>query len=625
MTQVHYIVLIVILLLLAVCKVGITGPQAQAGTIVIDKVETDKVTYRSLNPEVTIKSNIKNASMSKRKVIVEFAVLEPITFKKLASDETNIELPPKIFRNIQATLTCNVEKMTGLLARVLVKDSKDNVLGKAMRPFDVTDDLRRNFRYAGGACYSVFEPLDNTIESCAGKYENNTFTPKEEVELVYDSFHNCAHGFTMEYRGHFTPWEESGDNWPLSLYGKKHSIMHLQRLKDLNEKMQEYGILSEVWMTIARFRKEYMEPSHPWIKRDVDGQPVIKRYDSYEMNRDLNVCRQLTPDQEQMMACYSHGAVNWIDYLVREYVILGKHIGFKCMWADNHATRTDEFIPMINMVEKELGYDIFIKSNCNERIGKDGITDNFWIETKIENEMTDQIKTMLRVLSTKRDDGVTLTWTNSHAGGPKEPYGKNNGSPKLINNDPNMTHMYRQYLFESISLHPDLVHVQNTPRDFTERYAIHKDAFREHCKTWGFQTLYTQMFNSPDIDTVLDSSVIVQIKGNKVSYDDTPEADSIHIRMASRPLLGQTIIHLFNYLGTETTNLIKRPSPRKHDSVTITVKLKDAEGKPVESVCAVSPDSEQYDDVYKPRIEMNKETLECGVPIDTYTLIVIQQ
>lgn len=242
----------------------------------------------------------------------------------------------------------------------------------------------------------------------------------------------------------------------------------------------------------------------------------------------------------------------------------------------------------------------------------------------MKNKMTDQLQKIADTLAIERDNGVTLTWTNAHAGGPKEPYGKDNISPNIINNDPDMIHMYRQYLFEGISLHPDLVHAQNTPQNFTEKFAVHEKAFKKHCKTWGFQTLYIHLFNSPDISVVPDSSKFIQLKGIKASYDNIPEANTVHIRMTKRPLLGQTIIHLFNYLRTETTNLIKRPRPQKQEQVVLKVKMTGLQINGI-TVYAVSPDYEEYDYVYKPQIKLDKEFINFGVSVDTYTLITIQQ
>ncbi|MCD4831141.1 MAG: hypothetical protein K8R02_04950 [Anaerohalosphaeraceae bacterium] len=620
-------------------------PSLHGKIVFVKQLRIDKVTYQSLKSTVKLKAILQNPTVVAQEVNLEFRIEEPLTSRVLKSEKAKIALKPKIIGNATAELSITVPQMTGLLAAVIVTDTEGNILDKGMRPFDVTDNIRRNFRYAGAAFDSTrkFNPnIDDVVRDHLAKRSDSTMTffpefakksyftqkavaitPRDEAELVYQAFHNCALAFLPDFRGHFTPWEEWGNSWPQSMYGITFATAYLDRLVNLNKALRNRGIMPEIWITIECFHHEYMDSRHPWIQRDTNGTPIVKHYNSYEMDRNLSVNHPLSPEEEAMMASYSHGAVNWIDYLVKEYVMVSKLIGCRSFWADNRASEEKGFITMMERINKELGYRMFIKSNFNERICKDGVTDTFWVETRIKNDMAEQMATMREVLGRERDPGVTITWANDGNGGPKQPYSDDRNSPKIVNNDPNMTHMYRQYLLESIAMDPNLIDVQNTPRNFTYRYGVFTEAFREHCRTWGFQTLYTHFFNSPDIELVNDSAKIVSITNCPASFDDALKAGTIHIRVTKRPAMKQTIIHLFNYVGTEATNLIKRPHPTKQEAVNVKFKLTNQTTIPV--IYAVSPDNEKYDEVAKPLAKLNADTVEFDVSVDTYTLVVIQQ
>ena len=581
-------------------------------TISVRELRTDKVTYRSLNPEVQLTAIIKNPTFVTQELYLEFRIEEPLTKKLIVSKKAELSLPSKVADSAAVLVKVNVPQMTGLLARVIVTDKKGEILDVGIRPFDVTDDMRRNFRFAGAAIFSLYARI-KPQDIYRPEKGVRILHPEEEAELVYKSFQNSALTVGKEFRGQFTSWEEIGD------------LSGLRRQIALSKAMRERGIMPEMWVTTRRYASDYMDSRHPWINQK-DGSPDYhESWKAFRMNQDISFCHPLSPEEEKMMGSYSHGSVNWIGYLTNEYIIANKHIGCQSFWADNESTKFDAFIPMMEKVNKALGYKMFIKSNHNDKVKDDGITDVFWVEppSGIENDMVRQIAQMRKILNRKRTQKSTVMWTNNHDGGPKLPYSDDYLSPEIINNDPTMTHMYRQYLFESIAMDPDLVHCQNTPRRFTFRFLHHTKAFKKHCKTWGFQTLYEHLLNSPDIVVVQNSAKIVSVDGLEATYDNELQAGKLHIRVTKRPELNQTIIHVFNYIGTDITNLIKRPRPTKQEAVKVKVKLCDAAKST--KVYAVSPDNDKYDAVIIPEFSCVKGTIKFVVPVDTYTLIVIQQ
>ena len=587
---------------------------ADGDSVFVKQLRTDKVTYRSLNPEVKLTAIVKNPTFVTQELYLEFRIEEPLTKKLIASKKAELSLPSKVADSAAVLVKVNVPQMTGLLAKVIVTDKNGDVLDVGMRPFDVTDDMRRNFRYAGATFFTARIP--NRM--------NPLFSPEDEAELVYQGFQNCANGFTREYRGHCTPWEEHGNSWRFGIYGKMEARAFDNRTKELCQAMIDRGIMPEMWMSIRRHDSDFMDIHHPWIKRDKNSKADFhKSWSAYRMNMDPSFHHPLSPEEEKMMGSYSHGAVNWIDYLTKEYILACKRYGINCFWADNESTKyKDSYRPFIEKVNKELGYKMFIKSNHNDRVRDDGLTDVFWIETAapLEDGLDEQLEKIRLVMKRKRTEGSTVMWTNPHGGGPKLPYSDDYLSPKIIHNDPAMTHMYRQYLFESIVMDPDLINIQNTPRLWSERFAEHTEAFKKHCKTWGFQTLYEHLFNSPDIVVVQDSAKIVSVDGAEATYDNDLQVDKLHVRVTKRPEMNQTLIHIFNYIGTDITNILKRPRPAKQEAVKLKVRLADAT-----KVYAVSPDNDKYDAVIIPEINSVEDTIEFAVPVDTYTLVVVQQ
>jgi hypothetical protein len=581
-------------------------------SISVIEMRTDKVSYRSLSPQVQLTAVVKNPTFVTQNLDLEFRIEEPLTNKLIVRKKADITLPPKIVDSASVSLNVNVPQMTGLLAKVIVTDKNGGVLDMGMRPFDVTDDMRRNFRFAGAAIYSLSTKI-NPKDCFRPENGIKILHPEEEAELVYKSFQNSAVTVARTFRGEFTEWMESGD------------VSRLRRRIALSEAMRQRGIMPEMWMTTRRYASDYMDSRHPWIRRLEDGSPDFHAsWRAFRMNHDIAFHHPLSPEEERMMASYSHGAVNWIDYLANEYILANKQIGCQSFWADNYSTAVKSFIPMIEKINKALGYKMFIKSNHNDKIEDDGITDVYWVEPPkdIENDMAKQFSQMREVLKRKRTRESTVMWANTHNGGPTLPYSDNDLSAEIVNNDPTMTHMYRQYLFESISMDPNLVHIQNTPRRFTFRYLYHTEAFEKHCKTWGFETLYIHLFNSPDIVVARDSSAIVSVDGLGVTYDSELQAGKLHVRVTNRPELNQTMIHIFNYIGTDITNLIKRPRPTRQEAVKLKVKLCD-ESKSTK-VYAVSPDNDEYGTVIMPETSRIEDSIEFAVPVDTYTLVVIQ-
>jgi hypothetical protein len=130
------------------------------------------------------------------------------------------------------------------------------------------------------------------------------------------------------------------------------------------------------------------------------------------------------------------------------------------------------------------------------------------------------------------------------------------------------------------------------------------------------------LFNSPDIVVARDSSEIVAVDGLGVTYDNELQAGKLHVRVTERPEINQTMIHVFNYIGSDITNLIKRPRPARQEAVKLKVKLHD--GSESTKVYAVSPDNDEYDTILMPETSRVEDSMEFSVPVETYTLVVIQ-
>ncbi|HOE96580.1 MAG TPA: hypothetical protein PLS90_10135 [Candidatus Sumerlaeota bacterium] len=603
------------------------SPLVAAAPPRIEHFDVDKVTYLSLSPEVECRLTLGGAPPPG--LAAEFRIHDLARGVVLAS--AAVPLDGVSTRTVAASLPVRVSQMTGLLAEARLIEPRGGVAVDAAEcPFDVTDDLRTNFRYAGetyGGVSRALEPRpigEGTPDDFWKGIPVGT-PPQVQLDRLRACFQNVAEVSVEEGRGHYTCWEEgSRQFWNKSAYHtmdiwefSHERILHLYREGDRR------GIYMLPWTDGKGARKEYFDEGFPWID---PWNPNGYYPGNWLMNLDPKFHRPLTPEELKLAHIDLHGTESWIDFVVEELVRMTDHYRPRIIWWDNSyggehieytlsklrarwANEQPERTPPLLMINGNAGYH----------------SDIYWIEHDLPARMDGYLWLMRQLIKDRPAvaEGSATIFSGQHH--PAAASGQQAGisDPKNIYNDAATTFMFRQLLFECLASDPRIVGQQQWPRNALEwRIGQFPEAFADHARTWGFQTLFAHVYNARDVRPYA-LAASVEALGAPATREDAVEDGKLHL-VARAPLSDpdRIYLHVFNYLGTTIDVLARRPRPARAD---VTLRL-DVPGFAGEyRVRAFSPDFARYGDCVAPATVAEANHLQFDVPVETYTLVIIDR
>jgi hypothetical protein len=604
---------------------------AEEPAVMID-FQVDKVTYLTFTPDVV--ATVEFELSAARTVVVEYAVRELTRGSTIASGREELPAQAGSIRH-EMTLPLRVDRMLGLLATVQVVDAPTGaVLARAERPFDVTNDLRTNFRYAGetyGAVSCALEPIpigegQTDMDFWSGVPVGTL--PEDEIRALRSCFINAAQVSVEEGRGHFTCWEASEGNrriWTKSAYLSKDVWeFSLDRMMQLYKDGPENGIHILPWTSGKGTRQEYFDREFPWI----DPYDPFNFYPGcYLMNLDPEFHRPLTEEEKKMAHVDLHGAESWLEYVAEELYMITEFYNFQVMWWDNSfgtthipftlnmlrnmwADRRPDVAPPTLMINGDAGFH----------------SDVYWMEHNLPPAMDAYLALLRQVIKDRPmvDNGPATVfsgqWHPMLRSGQREAI----TDPRNIYNDLETTFMFRQLLFECIAADARLVGQQQWPRNALEwRILNFPEAFADHAKSWGFQTMFSHVYNARDVRPYPAAGEIA-VTGIPFTLEENVADNALHL-VARAPLSQPDTIylHVFNYTGSTMQILDRRERPAKLDAVEITMPLpgfaRDFQ------VQVFSPDFVQYGDVLEPETQCTGQQVTFEVPVDLYTLVVLRK
>lgn len=593
--------------------------------------DVEKVTYLTLAPDVTVTLRLNNPSKQTAACAVEFEIVDLADDRVLAEFRETADLVPGL-NNQTATLPLRLSRMSGLLARARIRDAAGQLTGRASRPFDVTSDIRTNFRYAGETyAQTIAKPKPIPLRG-DGADDLNFWDPipigvgpEEMLDEFHACFQNVAQVSIEEGRGHTTSWEDGRTTWTKSAYWMKDIFLFsLPHMEHLYREGPRRGIYMMPWCEHKGARQEYFAKDFPWIYH-----PAPESYypGCWQMNLDPEYRHKLTPEDERMARFNLHGAESWLEYAAEEIDLVVEKFETRLIWWDNsyggahipytldmlrdmHADRRPATPPPAVMVNGEAGYH----------------SDIYWIEWGMPERMQDYVRLMHNIVAERpqvKNGPATISFGQVHPGsrtGQQEAI----TDPANVYNDPRYTHIYRQLLFECVASEARLVYQQQWPRNCLEWRIKHfRDTFRDHAKTWGFLTMFEHVFNSRDV-APYPLAESVRVTDVPAAYGDEIEDGKVHV-VARSPISQPDVIylHVFNYTGTTADTSKARPRPTPLDKVTIRM---DTPGFARDyTVRAFSPDFAEYDDAVTPERTHQSNHLEFSVPVDTYTLVIVKR
>lgn len=599
---------------------------------VIESFQTDKVTYLTLSPDVQLSLAIQCPASASGEFIFEADIVDMAMNHVLAAGSKTQKLLEGS-NHVTGSIQLHLSQMTGLLAQVRVIDpNSGETLARAERPFDVTSDIRTNFRYAGETyAQTIAKPKPIPMRG-DGADDLNFWDPipigvgpQEMLDEFYNHFQNVAQVSIEEGRGHTTSWEDGRTTWTKSAYWMKDIFLFsLPRMEYLYDEGPRRGIYMMPWCEHKGARQEYFAKDFPWIYHP---NPESYYPGCWQMNLDPEYRHPLTPDEKKMARFNLHGAESWLEYAAEEIDLVVDKFDTRLIWWDNsyggahipytldmlrnmHADRRPNVPPPTVMVNGEAGYH----------------SDIYWIEWGMPERMQDYVRLMHNLVAERpqvKNGPATISFGQVHPGS-KTGQQEAITDPANVYNDPRYTHIYRQLLFECVASEAKLVYQQQWPRNCLEWRIKHfPETFREHAKTWGFLTMLAHVYNSRDVAPypLTDSVRAVNVPA---AYSDDIEDGKIHIVARSPVSQPETIyLHIFNYTGTTADTSKARPAPEPLDSVTIRM---DTPGFARDyTVRALSPDFENYSDTVEPERTHESNHLEFSVPVNTYTLVIVKR
>jgi len=606
------------------------GPPPDASLTV--QTDVDRVTYLTLSPDVGVTVTLNNQGPTSRDAILECFLLELTQYRHFASRVENIRLEPgQASRRFLFPLRLN--RMLGLLAVTRLVDPADgSVLAQDQRPFDVTNDLRTNFRYAGETYANVERRLPGTPLKGDGHTDMDFWEPipvgcdpHEMIDRLRTNYQNVAQVSIEGGRGYFTCWEDGSTTWGKSAYLMNDFwLMSLGRIRYLYTEGPRNGVYMMPWTDHKGARQDYFGRDFPWIDKH---NPEGYYPGCWQMNLDPAYRHRLTPDEEKLARHPVHEADSWLVYAVDQLFRASVYYHTILMWWDNSyggahipytldtlrkrwADERPDAPPPVLMINGFAGYH----------------SDVIWIEYPLPLRMQDYVRLLHRLVEERpevKNGGATVSFGQVHPGtrtGQQQAI----SDPANVYNDPDTTFVYRQLLFECVSAEARLVYQQQWPRNCLE-YRIDRfpKAFKEHAKTWGFLTQFEHVYNSRD--------VMPYPLAETVRVDDIPTTcgnfiadDQLHIVSRSSMSNPDVIyLHLFNYRGTTAETYARRPRPIPQTNVTIHL---TTPGFAQEyDVRVFSPDFPRFGDCLEPATRCTSNEMQFTVPVDLYTLIVVMR
>ncbi|MCL4516586.1 MAG: hypothetical protein M1379_13490 [Firmicutes bacterium] len=617
--------------------VGIARAAYATDAPVIVDVRTDQVTYQTLTPAVTVSVIYKRLGAARD---IAISLVEPVYDRILA---TKVVQPTRDYGTVSATFSVAAPHMQGLAAVGTIRDEEGKPWVTMARPFVVTDDIRRNFYWG---------------EPSRAPETDWPITPRDAVEARYQAFRNVLEFQFSEFRGHYTPWEERGPFWWYSNEkGYEKGMMSEKNIQEICDYANSLGIMPQGWFDpwgylakpVGYQGRPFISEDNPWVNED----PKAYRGGDMAMSLKWDMDRPLSEKEQKTMASNTHGARSWFDYLLKEYTLAIQHFGFGAMWFDNwqdgRAINMAEgdgkytkyrFVErLLPAIKKELGRPGFIimaNAGKNSLLQPEDapagrLVDLFWHEFVEPRNLADMLSLLrMKVTDQEKEWGYRFL---SYIAFTYEVNSATDDDPvadEIIFN-PAYAYVYRQQLFEIHALSPDIVGGRlgrgQGRYDLERLYALAKmnvgaaaRAWAEHRKTWAFETQFAHLLNSADIEGRSGEDV-VSLAGARVSYDDLPKADTVHVRANVEPEKHRYLVHFFNYVGSETTVQSLRPEPKPVE-VTATVKVDgDASGY---KVYLVSPDHDRYLAVDTPAVSAHHGEVTFKAPLRYYTLAVIE-
>jgi hypothetical protein len=613
------------------CLGGATLCAEAAQQAEIRGFETNKVTYLTLAPQVGLRGCLMPPAelrgtgqavftireLTRQQTLA--CVLQPVTFNGAALDAAT-------------TLALRLDKMMGLLATLELRDEAGHVLARAERPFDVTSDLRTNWRYAGETYANIEKKLEPKIFG-PGSTKDDFWshipvgtTPEQELDALYNCHLNVAQVSIDDDRGHYTCWEEGNRQfWTKSAYWALDFWQFgLERINKLYHGGDARGIYMVPWTDGKGLGVQHAQKDFPWIYKP---NPTGYYPGSWQMNLDPAYKHPLSEAEKKLINIDTHGAESWLDYVIEELYRVSNYYQPRAIWWDNsHGTTHIPYTldalrhrwaqqdamrrPPILMINGDAGYN----------------SDLYWIERDLPEKMDQYIGTLNTLILERpqvKDGAAVISMGQDH---PRVGSGAQEAitSPDNPYNDPQYTFMYRQLLFEGIADDARIVHQQQWPRNALEWRILHfPEAFKDHAKTWGFQTLFEHVYNSRDIIPYRQLKD-VRITNLPMTTEIAVEDNKLHL-VARAPLSDPDTIylHVFNYIGTTTQLHGKRPRPTPQENVALEVQTPGfAEEYRVQ---AFSPDFASYSACVTPVAKCHANKMEFSVPVENYTLIVINR
>ena len=632
--------------LLSVIVLWSVGLSAGAGMVraayatdapVIVDVRTDKVTYQTLTPSVTVSIIYKRLGQGQD---IAISLVQPVYDKVLA---TKVIKPTRDYGTMSAVFSVAVPYMQGLAAVGTIRDSEGKPWVTMARPFVATNDIRRNFYWG---------------EPSRAPETEWPITPHDAVEARYQAFRNVLEFQFSEFRGHYTPWEERGPFWWYSNEkGYEKGMMSERNILEICDYANSLGIMPQGWFDpwgylakpVGYQGAPFITKDNPWVNED----PKAYRGGDMAMSLKWDMNRPLSRQEQLPMVSNTHGARSWFDYLLKEYTTAIQHFGFGSMWFDNWQdgrsinmaeddgkyTKYGFAERLLPAIRKELGRPGFV---VMANAGKSSIlqpedapagrfVDVLWYEFVEPRNLADMLG-LLRMLVTDKEKEWGYRFL-SYIAFTYEVNSATDDDPiaDQIIFSPAYAYVYRQQLFEIHAMSPDIVGGRlgrgQGRYDLEKLYILAKmsvgaaaRAWVEHRKTWAFETQFAHLLNSADIEGT-DGKDVVSLAGAGVSYDDMPEANTVHVRANVEPKNHTYLVHLFNYVDSEVTVQSLRPEPKSVE-VTATVKV-DGDASQYK-VYLLSPDNDDYLAVGTPAFLARDGTLTFKAPLRYYTLAVIE-
>lgn len=595
------------------------------------RIDVDKVTYLTLSPEVGLNVSIENSAPTARKAVLECSIVELTEARTFGHRREDVVLKPGA-TDKRMVFPLQLNRMLGLVAEARLLDPDSGaILARSQRPFDVTNDLRTNFRYAGETYANIEKKLPGTPFKGDGHTDMDFWDPipvgadpADMIRLFRDCFQNVAQVSIEAGRGRFTCWEDGATSWGKSAYLMNDFwLMTLERIQYLYTEAPKHGVYPMPWTDHKGSRQDYFDKDFPWIDKN---NPEGYYPGCWQMNLDPNYRRPLTPAEEKMARYSVHGATSWLEYAVDQLFRSSVYYNTVLMWWDNSyggvhipytldllrgrwAEERSEVAPPLLMINGFAGYH----------------SDVIWIEYSLPPRIQDYVRFMHQLVNERpevKSGGATLSFGQVHPGtrtGQQEAI----TDPKNVYNDPAYTFIYRQLLFECISSEAKLVYQQQWPRNALEwRIKNFPETFKDHAKTWAFLTAFEHVYNSRDVIPypLADTVKVVDVP---TTNGDFVADDQLHLVARSSMSTPDTIyLHLFNYRGTRADTYAPRPRPVPQEKVTIQMTTPGFARE--YRVAVFSPDFDHVADTLEPATQCKSNQIEFAVPVDTYSLIVVR-